>query len=241
MQDIDFWLDDVSAANMGIMLQEPITFSAVTKRMNTVQVVGKSGDLHYDEGAYNNITGNAECFALSEGVTAQMADIMSFLFGTSGYRKLQTSDDTMHYREATVISGGETETRLATLDPFTINFNCKPFRRLLSGDDAVYIENGDTIINPTGFDAEPLIYFSAIDAGEIHIGDNTISVLSTLPDYLVMDCELQTVYPESSMKKYGYNGYIRTAQYPVLGLGETVIEWTGGVNVSKIIPRWRTL
>lgn len=241
MQELDFILDGESALAHGIMLQKPISFAKVQPRMNTVQVVGKSGDLHIDLDAYENISGEASCYSLGENVGSIMADVMSFLFSTKGYRKLQTSDDILYYREAVVKDGGNISSRLALLNPYNIMFSCKPYRRLLSGDDAIFVNNGDTIINPCAFASEPLIFFSAIDAGTITIGDYTITIKSTLPDYMVSDSETWACYPENSSHTFGYNGDISIYQYPLLHPGETRISWTGGASVTKIIPRWRTL
>ena len=240
MQELDFWLDDKSAAQNGIFLQSPISFGKVNPRVTTIQVVGKSGDLHIDHNAFDNITGNALCYALSENVTATMADVLSFLFSKRGYRKLQTDDDFLYYREAWIANAGEMSARLSLLNPFSIEFNCKPFRRLVSGDDAIYPENGDIIINPTGFSAEPLIYFSAIEPGTLQIGAYSVGIMA-IPDYAVMDCELRTTYKENNPSTYGYNQYISAERYPLLDIGENEISWSGGVTVHKIIPRWRTL
>jgi phage-related protein len=241
MQELDFWLDDISALANYISLQSPITFGSISPRVTTVQVVGKSGDLHIDHDAYDNIPGTAKCYALAENVSAAMADVNAFLFAQKGYRRLKTSDDILYYREARIANAGEIAARLALLNPFTINFDCKPFRRLISGDDAIFVQSGDVITNPTGFTAEPLIYFSAIDSGTIQIGNYTVTVNSGIPDYAVMDCELWTCYPESGAAGYGYNSYISAARYPLLNVGNNTISWTGGVTVSKIVPRWRSL
>lgn len=241
MQELDFWLDDISARCNGIILQNPVSFGKIAPRVTTVQVVGKSGDLHIDHDAFDNITGNAACYCLSENVAETMASVLAFLYsGTKGYRRLKVSDDMQHYREARIANAGEISTRLALLNPFTIEFDCKPFRRLITGDDNIYLHSGDVVTNPTGFTAEPLIYFSAIDAGEIHIGEYSVSV-TALPGYAVMDCEMWTVYPENSPQTYGYNSCISTNRFPLLEPGDNTVTWSGGVTVQKIVPRWRTL
>lgn len=244
MSDYKFWLDDVCCEDVGIYLQKPIEFSAAEPRAERVEVPGRNGDLHIYDGSYKNRTGKAECYALVNDVSAYMANINDFLFSSAGYQKLHVSDDPNHFWEARIANASEIASRVNLLNPFTIEFDCKPFRRLIDGEEITEITNGGNIYNPSKFEAEPYIYFTSTGEGYIQIGYNIIDItqkIETTAIAIIADCETWTVYPENDVLFSAYNKYISCDHFPVLSPGNNTVSWSGGVSVIAIKPRWRTL
>ena len=237
MEELDFALDGVWASTKGITLQKPVSFSAAVPRVKKIQIPGRNGDLHIDEGAYNNRTGTALCYALeATKVTSQMDEIMSFLFASKGYRKLEVSDDTDHYWEARVANGGDIAARLGMLNPFSISFDCKPYRRYPSGDTAIVISGNTTITNETGFPAYPLIYVVAASGGSFRIGYGEIDFSDSFTGYI--DCADMRAY---SALGTSLDHLIAYASYPVLNVGSNSVQLVSGITSMQIYPHWQTL
>ena len=71
---------------------------------------------------------------------------------------------------------------------FTLNFNFKPQKWLKMGENAIEITNTKSIINPTNFDAFPLI--ELVGTGSITINSSVLT-LSANTSTTFIDCEIQ--------------------------------------------------
>lgn len=243
MQELDFALDGVIASDIGIKLCSPIKFSPAVPRAENIIIPGKNGDLHYAEtGVFNNRKGEAECFAFDGiDVVSRMGNILAFLFEDDGtgkvYRKLTVSDDNNHYWEARVSNGGEIAARLNMLAPFTIEFDCKPFRVVKGYDSPITITSADyQITNPTGFTAYPLIYVSSASGnGFVDAGAGRITFAHQVTD-IVLDCEEWRAYSGSGSSA---DMHITGETYPCLFPGRPHI-YSNDATFS-ILPRWHEL
>lgn len=235
--ELDFKLDGVSAKSKGIILQKPVEFSEAQLNVTTATVAGRSGELHIIDGTYKQRTANALCYALdSTDVSVKMQDIMAFLFGDMGVRKLST-DDTYYWR-ALVTSAGALTPRMQLLNVFNIAFSCEPFRRLVSGDTAVTLESGDTVINPTAFSSEPSIGVTLSAAGALTVNGVAYAFSApTATTTAVLDCEGMDFRGTDGTNLNSLFG----SDFPTLKAGVNTVSWSGGVTVTSITPRWRTL
>ena len=247
MPELDFTLDNVSASTKGIIMQNAFKFTPAVSRVQSVQIAGRSGDLHIDEGAFNNRAGVVACYALDStytsnaptaNVTGKMDAVLAFLFGTPGYRKLQTSDDTGHYWYARVSNGGEISARLGLLNPFSIEFDCKPFRYVVGGETIVdNVTSLTEFVNPTGFNAYPLLYITATGAGAISNDGGQINILDDTHGEIIIDCEDWRAYKSSGT---AVDYMIQADAFPYLRPGSDGFTITGNIIV-KVSPRYRTL
>lgn len=236
MQELDFALDGVWASTKGITLCRPVSFSAAVPRTQSVNIPGRNGALHIDEGAFNVRTGAVDCFALqASNVAGKMADITGWLFQPDGYRKLQVSDDTGHYWYARIVNAGQIATRLAMLNPFSIEFECKPFR-LVNGSETYIPTTGLTeFVNPTGFKAYPLLKIEATGVGTVSRGSESISI-SAAGTYII-DCEDMRAY-DTGGNAVDY--LISSDAFPYLPPGSSGFTISSGITL-QVAPRWHTL
>ena len=246
MPELDFKLDNVSASTRGIIQRSQLTVSPAVPRVQSIQIAGRSGDLHIDEGAYNNRVGTIPCYALDSTFTqgvpnakvmTKMDTVMAFLFRQSGYRKLQVSDDTDHYWYGRVANGGEISARLSLLNPFSIEFDLKPFRYLVGGETIVpNVTSLTEFENLTGFNAYPLIYVSATGQGTIENSYGSVTILDSTSE-IIIDTEDCRAYSSGGASK---DYLISSDAFPYLppGSGGFTISNTLTVRVS---PRYRTL
>lgn len=237
MQELDFALDGVWASTKGITLCRPVSFSAAVTKTQAINIPGRNGALHIDEGAYNVRSGTVDCYALtSSDVTDSMATIMSWLFGTEGYRKLEVSDDLNHYWQARIVNGGQIATRLAMLNPFSIEWECKPFRVVNGADTPIVVTALTELSNPTGFNAYPLLYVTASGEGTISNSNGSITILDQ--GTFVIDCEdMRCVTSGGDPADY----MISSDAFPYLPPGTSGFTITGSITELKVAPRYHTL
>lgn len=236
MVDYEFWFGDKSSLSVGINLQRPITFSAAVPIRESVNVAGRNGTLHFESYTFKNRKGNADCFAIGENAEQKFDAINSFLFGNLAYQKLRTSEDTEHFWLAKVANSSEIAVRLQKLAPFSIEFDCKPQRFLVSGEKIIFASNGDIIENPTPFTALPVIIINGSGEGLLNVA-GTVVRLSSINDMVILDCETQNAYKGTE----NLNNTISAPEFPVLLAGNNEISWSGGITDVTIIPRWWTL
>lgn len=233
-----FWLDSVRCDAVGIRLQGPVTFDAPTPKMESVPVPGRNGDLHYYEGAYNNITGEARCFALEENyVDKALNAIARYSLLEPGYHRLETTEEPYIYRMAAITSGNETEIRMRHLAPFTLSFDCMPQKFFKEGEREIKISKSGAVIYNDAFPAKPKIMISGNGEGTVSINDVVLNLLDTFSGAIVYDSETENAYYGSENK----NKQIKAPEPLILPHGKFEIKWSGGVESVSIIPRWWTL
>lgn len=233
-----FWLDGVCSLDVGIRLQNAITFGQPTPRVTSTTISGRSGDLTEWDGSYENVSATAKCFVLTnDAVSDALPTVAAFFRGnTLGYRRLETEEEPNVYRMARVVNFPETDIRANHLAPFTILLDCKPQKYLKDGESAVEVESGDYLYNPTVFPSLPLISLTVTGNAKLQVGDTQMSISGyTGPMYL--DCEKMDAYKEAT----NLNKYVTAPDFPTIDAGATQISWSGGISKCEITPRWWTL
>lgn len=235
MPNENFFYNGYDAASYGIQLQRPIKFSGAVPVAETIHVAGRNGNIVFETGAFENRKGEAECFCLQQNVEEAITAASSVLLRSNGYNRLETTNDPTHYWMARVVNGAQIENRMSFLNPFTIEFDCKPQRFLKDGENAVSIPSGTTLYNPTAFTALPIIHISGNGAGRLQVGEYVVEIFS-LDGNITLDCDLQNAYYGTT----NLNNTISAPEFPKLVAGNNEISYTGDWTV-EIIPRWWTL
>ncbi len=228
-----FWLDGVCSKNMGIELQAPVRFSGASPKVSTVTVPGKNGDLHIYENAFENCTGDVDCFALRRDVYLTLSVITRWLFASYGYRRLEVTEEKDTYRMARVVNGPEAEIRMQLLAPFSLGFDCKPQRFLKSGEFPIKIQSGQSLYNAWQ-PALPLIQITGTGDGQLVVGKSTVNITG-MTGSITLDSEVQNAYDGTTNKN---NSISISGGFPVLEHGESLISYSGGITAVNITPRW---
>ncbi len=232
-----FWIDGKRSDDLGIKLQSPITFSAPIPNVTIQSIPGRNGDLHFFDGSYSNVTGTARCFLLDEeNIAVTLSSIARACLLEPGYHRLEVSSEPGFYRMARVSSGVDTEIRKNILAPFSLTFDCKPQKFLISGETEIELPEHGGVLYNYWFPSLPLIRIYGSGSGSIIVNNVTISI-SNIDEYLDLDCDIQEAYKGKELK----NNTISSNRFPVLQSGSNSIAWTGGVNRVTVIPRWWTL
>jgi phage-related protein len=227
-----FFLDGMDARNMGIHLQKPFELDSAEPDIKKEKVSGRNGDFFFFSGSYKNRTGVASCFALSRDVIDKIDKINYWLLSNVDYRRLELSDDPNHYLMASVVNAASIAQRNRLLNPFEIEFDCKPQRFRKSGERTIRMVNNGILNNP-GMISNPLITVTGKGNIALNVSGKIVEI-SNLNGKIVIDSEEQEAYNDIEI----VNSQIYTEDFPVLNHGYNSISWDGNVESVEIMPRW---
>lgn len=157
-----FTFDGENSGDYGVYITGSAVYNAPERDVEMIKIPGRSGAFVKDNGRFENIevTYPAGIYAESQEDFAQaLSDLRNMLASRKGYVRLTDEYNPEEYRMAVYKSGLNVDpAAFQRAGEFTITFDCKPQRWLTSGESAVTIANsGDTITNPTLFEASPLL------------------------------------------------------------------------------------
>ena len=170
----------VNSADYGIYITGEAVSNAPSRAVETVSVPGRNGDIIIDQGHWQNIkvTYPAGTFGMSETeFRTALSDFRNAIVSQLGYQRLSDTYHPDEYRMGTYVEGLEVNTKSHNkAGEFDLIFNCKPQRWLAEGEAAVTVASGDTLTNPTLYDAGPLLMIEGY--GTIDIGDYPVEIVN---------------------------------------------------------------
>ena len=225
-----------SSTDCRIQVAHPPGYAYPERDYTITHIPGRNGDIIQDNGCYKNVERTYEVsFDVPNEDFATYANAVSaWLHSTTGYARLEDSYEPNYYRMATYQESNIFENLYNQAGTATIVFECKPQRFLKTGDNTITIQNGLTIMNPTGFEAYPLFKVTGT-SGVLTVNGNSIT-FSSIDDFVMLDCELQDAYKETTNKNSTVSG-----TFPVLKPGSNTISWTGDISSVTMKPRWWTI
>lgn len=231
------FFNGVSSDDVGIVVEHYPNRFIPDRRQEFIQIPGKAGDILNDiDGQWNNYVQPYDIYVSAEKPRLpKIARRVVEWLSPKGYCRLEDSYEPDLFREAVFQGPLEIENIVNRFGRATIEFNCKPQRFLRTGEQSIPCSNGMTLVNPTAYEAKPII--SAVGTGNCQIIINEVAISIQGLTAITIDCETMNAYYES----LNMNGIISARQFPVLSSGENVIETTGDVQSLEIIPRWWVL
>lgn len=224
-----------SSEEFSLFVQHRPKGSIPARRVSTFTIPGRSGVLHQSQQAWSNFTKTYDCYLRGNPAGHDLKD---WLCAPTQPQKLWDAYDPEYYHRAVCINGADIENVLNRYGRVKLKFDCDPRAFLISGDTAVFFAASGSLVNPTVYDAQPLITVTGSGAGTVTVGAVTVRILS-ITDQLTLDCELMDAYRQmGDGPKENKNSSISAPEFPVLKAGENAISWTGGITGVEIIPRW---
>ena len=188
--------DDINSADYNVYIAGDGAYNAPARKGEMITIPGRNGTLFMDEDAFENIEVTYPAFIGETDETTFSTILRNYRSALSSKKTYCRLSDTYHpdeFRLGVFHAGVETDPKQYTrAGNFSITFDCKPQRFLVSGEESfVYNTPSGTITNPTPFDALPLIKITG--NGTITIGDYQVYV-SNNPGTFWLDSELMEAY-----------------------------------------------
>lgn len=137
-----------------------------------IPIPARNGSFFLDEGRYDDVEHVYHIIALTKEVGS---DFINALASKRGYQRLEDSFNPDEFYSAVFTSDTDPKIQKERgINTFKVTFTRKPQRFLKNGENAVTIADGDTITNPTMFDAHPLLEVEGY--GHISLNGYTINI-----------------------------------------------------------------
>ena len=166
--------DGVESRDFGVFISGDGAFDAPARRGEMVSIPGRNGSLFMDEGVFENIVVEYPAFigtSYRELFRTKLGDFRSALTSRGNYKRLTDTYHPDEFRLGVYREGLEVDPQYLTrAGGFTLKFDCKPQRFLVSGEDPVVFYGNGSITNPTLFASSPMIKVTG--NGTVAIGEN---------------------------------------------------------------------
>lgn len=226
-----FTYNGTSSSTYGIFIEHRPVMSFPKRVIESIAVPGRSGNLLFDTGAYENVTLTYQV-AYRGSVRPTGVDIATWLY-QNDYLTLTDTYEPSYFRKAVYVSPLNVTDIINVAGRATITFDCKPQRYLLSGLTVLSPTNGSSISNAYQ-PALPIITFTG--NGTLTVGSTVVTIAGNTGT-MTLDCERQT----AEVGGNNANNLITLSNgFPVLKNGSNTISWTG-ISTVRVTPNWWTL
>ena len=231
----------VDSSNYGIVVGESPAFERPNRKQTIIQVPGRNGSVLFQENAWEDVTRTYsvwldEDIANNKSLADKVNEYQAALNSLNGYQMLTDNFEPDVYRLAYYSGGDQFTNEMTQYGRANLRFVCRPERFLVSGADAVEVDDGDTLTNPTPFASKPLIHIEASNETiEVSIGGKTITAEVT--DYINIDCERMNAY---RLPVENRNDKI-SGSFPTIPSGSNTIGITGNYTKVEITPNYFTI
>lgn len=230
-----FYYDGHCCDEFDIICSNGGTYDAPERDVTVIEIPGRNGELTIDNGRWRNANVTFQCY-VRKRFAEKAPQIRAWLHRSPGYRRLEDDAHPLEYRMARFVNAIKFEPMYTDKEAeLEITFSCQPQRWLKSGEDPVELTAAGALINPTGFDALPIITVTGSGAATLTVGDYTVTI-SDIDGSITLDSHIQRSYSGSTARDGAVTGI-----YPILSAGSNAISWTGSVTKVTIIPRWWTI
>ena len=242
-----FEFNGKDSRDMGLLIRDKQTYNQAKRDLSFVSVPGRSGDIIIDNGKYQNVTVQygVKLFTPYHGesnpnqnLAYGIYDLKNWLIADGVYRRLYDSYDSDYYRLACYNGEMSFDTNDIHVVNTTIEFNCKPYRYRVDGDDTIVVNSDSlTVYNPEMYSSLPKMKIYPRKNGDVllSVGNSTIN-LKNVVGYIEIDSETQNAYFGTTNRNLDCSG-----TFPVLEPGQNTFYFLTNVYRVEVIPRWRAI
>lgn len=227
---MSFTWHGISSDTIGVGVEHYPSIPIPARRQTFLPVPGRNGGILITERAFENVILNYDIYIReAANMTVVSRTVLEWLM-VPGYHELTDDYDTGITRYAFFDTTDPIESILNKFGRVTLSFNCRPERFVTEAltPEAYTAPLG----NPTLNEARPLIVCRGTGAGQLTVGNTTISLANS---EIALDCENQQAY--SPNDNTNMNDQM-TGEFPTLPAGTTAISFSGGVSSVEVAPRW---
>ena len=232
----------------GMVITEAPSFERGKRKQTIYNIPGRSGAIVVQEDAWEDVPRPYNVFIpeaieedsggnISGTLAERVTEFEAMLNSKKGYQRLEDNFEPDIFRLAYYSGGDGFTNELLTVGRATLNFTCNAKRFLKTGETPVEVSNGDTLNNPTRYDAAPLIKIEVSSPSTITVTIGGATISADVDDYIYIDCDEMNAYRQAAENK---NNDV-SGSLPSLVPGINTIGITGSPSKVIITPRWYTI
>lgn len=249
MNDWFIW-NGVKCTDIGMHVLTPPPIVAAKERLEEIEIPGKSGTYTFKQGdnVYDDINLSVSCiiddmYREEKGTKIDViSEISRWLRGSGNVTFHNRPEGYYKARIANQISF-EKVLRGNPHRIFSLEFRCKPFFNLFSGDEPFMITKTSRLTNLGNVESEPLLKITGTGEGTIMCGGSTM-IINNFDDidYLMIDSEAKIVYtgePGNASDPVRLMGTKVTGDWLKIPENKSFFTIQGNISSVTITPRWR--
>lgn len=248
----DFTFNGVSAESMGLRIERYPIIHKPRKRMTSISVQGRNGDLHISDGSYESIVIRYECWWKNQNAnfpTGRTAhEVAEWLYSAPVAARLEDTYDSAVFRTATFQGPMDIENILDRYGRVTLEFQCRPEAWLKKTENVLSYTSpsGGFLNNPTPFATKPLVRMVTNGirvGGSVYIGAEVLTLNwgDTARHEIWVDCEEEEAWEVVDGQEVSCNAWIAGADYIQIQPGRNDVSFTESFESVAVYTRCYTL
>jgi len=224
---LDIGIDNELASSYGLGLVGRPVIPTAKQKVEHIEIPGRNGSLT-KKGAYENVPFKVKFNMLErENIKPFIRRAKPLLLQG---RTLFFTDDEV-YRKIKHVEMGDITTEIEEHGEFEVDFTLDPFE--YTEDVNLKLTKPGVIYNPGTIESDPKFWIVGNGTFRITINDVSFQI-KDVNGSVVIDSEVLEAYTDTISMNHKMVG-----QFPILGVGENTIEWSGTIQFMEIRPRWR--
>ncbi|MED2783798.1 phage tail family protein, partial [Bacillus thuringiensis] len=219
--------DNELASSYGLGLVGRPVIPTAKQKVEHIEIPGRHGSLT-KKGAYENVPFQVKFNML------ERENIKPFIRRAKPWllqgKTLFFTDDDVH-RKIKHVEMGDITTEIEEHGEFEVDFTLDPFE--YTEDVNLKLTKPGVIYNPGTIESDPKFWIVGNGTFRITINDVSFQI-KDVNGSVVIDSEVLEAYTDTISMNNKMVG-----QFPILGVGENKIEWSGSIQFMEIRPRWR--
>lgn len=226
-----FRFRDIDSRSMGVRVTKMPETVRAERRVERVEIAGRNGSLHVDEGTYSSYDRTMECALINR---RKLDDVAAWLVGSG---KMIFSSEPDKAYDVMISNKISIAQMMRTFQKFQVTMDTQPFKRSVNPfGDTLELAKPQAVYNKGTVYAQPKI--TVYGGGDITLDINGAAfLLSGVDGHITIDSESMEVYKDGESR----NGTFSGIGFPRLEVGANAVSWTGNVEKLVIEPEWRWL
>ncbi|MDP1455619.1 phage tail family protein [Bacillus wiedmannii] len=224
---LDIGIDNELASSYGLGLVGRPVIPTAKQKVEHIEIPGRHGSLT-KKGAYENVPFKVRFNML------ERENIKPFIRRAKPWllqgKTLFFTDDDVH-RKMKHVEMGDITTEIEEHGEFEVDFTLDPFE--YTEDVNLKLTKPGVMYNPGTIESDPKFWIVGNGTFRITINDVSFQI-KDVNGSVVIDSEILEAYTDTISMNHKMIG-----QFPILGVGENKIEWSGSIQFMEIRPRWR--
>ena len=194
-----FIFNGINSKDMGIRIEKHNNFSTPQRRVKSISVPGRTGNILIDDGSYENQIFEYELILECDSkkgtdITKKANEISAWLYGDYTYKDLKFSNSSKTYK-AVVINKIDIKQMFKKFAKALVAFEAYETTNILT-EKTLMFENEGIFLNRNNINHKPIL--KVYGQGDCSFSVNGEEVkIKGLEDYLVIDCYNMDCYKES--------------------------------------------